>query len=65
MFEEALRLNPASPIALMEYANGLVMFDGDERADEATRLYRQAAALLPADAMEWLQVELARAELQA
>ncbi|MGV3573240.1 MAG: hypothetical protein ACO1PB_21815 [Ramlibacter sp.] len=64
LFEEALRLHPASPIALVEYANGLVMFDGDDRMDEATRLYRRAADLPPADAMERLQVELARAELQ-
>jgi len=64
MFEEALRLNPGSPIGLLEYANGLVMFDGEERVDEATRLYQRAAALPPVDAMERLQVELARADLQ-
>ena len=31
---------------------------------DATRLYEQAAASKPADAMEWLDVELAKAELQ-
>ena len=64
MFREALRLHPGSPIALVEYANGLVMLEGEHRMDEATRLYEQAASLPPADATERLDVELARAELQ-
>jgi tetratricopeptide (TPR) repeat protein len=63
MFEQALRLHPHSPIALIEYANGLVLLEGDRRRDEATRLYRQAAALQPMDAMERLDVELARSDL--
>jgi tetratricopeptide (TPR) repeat protein len=63
MFQEALRLHPRSPIALIEYANGLVMLEGDGKLKEATRLYEQAAALEPCDAMERLDVELARAEL--
>ncbi|GAB3774017.1 hypothetical protein GCM10028796_47490 [Ramlibacter monticola] len=63
MFQEALRLHPHSPIALIEYANGLVMLEGDGKLKEATRLYEQAAALQPADAMERLDVDLARAEL--
>ena len=63
MFREALRLHPHSPIALVEYANGLVMLEGEARLKEATRLYEQAAALQPLDAMERLDVELARAEL--
>lgn len=63
-FQEALRLHPASPIALVEYANALVMLDGEDRMEEATRLYERATALQPLDAAERLQVELARAELQ-
>jgi tetratricopeptide (TPR) repeat protein len=65
MFRQALQLHPASPIALIEYANGLVMLEGEERMEEATRLYEQAAAMQPLDAMERLDVELARAELAA
>ena len=65
MFQEALKLHPRSPIALIEYANGLVMLEGEKRMGEATRLYEQAAALQPLDAMERLDVELARAELEA
>ena len=62
-FKEALRLNPGSAIAMIEYANGLVMLEGDKRMKEATRLYEQAAASEPLDAMERLHVEMARVEL--
>ena len=63
LFQEALKLNPGCAIALIEYANGLVMLDGDKKLKDATRLYEQAAALKPADAKERLDVEMARAEL--
>jgi tetratricopeptide (TPR) repeat protein len=64
MFQDALALHPASPIALIEYANGLVMLEGERRMKDATRLYEQAAGLAPVDAMERLDVELARSELE-
>jgi tetratricopeptide (TPR) repeat protein len=65
MFQEALQLNPRSAIALIEYANGLVMLEGDAMFEQSTRLYQQAAAIEPLDAKEWLDVEHARAELEA
>jgi hypothetical protein len=40
------------------------MLDGDKYMAEATLLYEQAAKSKPLDAMEWLDVELARSELQ-
>lgn len=64
LFQEALKINPVSAIAMIEYANGMVMLDGDKKMKEATKLYEQAAACKPADAMERLDVELARAELE-
>jgi tetratricopeptide (TPR) repeat protein len=64
LFREALKLNPDSAIAMMEYANGLVMLEGDKKMKDATRLYEQAAACKPLDAMERLDVELARTELE-
>ncbi|MDB5966818.1 MAG: hypothetical protein JWQ72_3318 [Polaromonas sp.] len=64
LFKEALRLNPASAIAMVEYANGMVMLEGDKKMKEATRLYEQAAASKPLDATERLDVEMARAELE-
>ncbi|MGV8823290.1 hypothetical protein [Methylibium petroleiphilum] len=64
MFQTALKLNPGSAIAMVEYANGLVMLEGDKRMKEAEQLYAQAAACTPADAMERLDVEMAKAELE-
>ncbi len=64
LFQEALRLNPGSAIGMIEYANAMVMLEGDRRMKEATALYHQAAACEPKDAMEHLDVDLARAELE-
>jgi tetratricopeptide (TPR) repeat protein len=63
-FLEALKLQPRSAIALIEYANALVMLEGDKRMIQATELYQQAASLEAADAMEMLDIELAKAELE-
>jgi tetratricopeptide (TPR) repeat protein len=64
MFQQALKLNPTSAIAMIEYANGLVMLEGDKRMKDAEKLYADAAACVPADAMETLDVEMAKAELE-
>jgi tetratricopeptide (TPR) repeat protein len=64
MFKTALKLNPTSAIAMVEYANGLVMLDGEKKMKEATKLYEDAAACTPMDAMERLDVEMAKAELE-
>ena len=64
MFKAALKLNPTSAIAMVEYANGLVMLEGEKKMKEATALYEQAAACEPLDAMERLDVEMAKAELE-
>ena len=63
LYEEALKINPTSVITLIEYANGIVMLDGERRMREATRLYEQAVAIKPMDATEWLDSELAKVEL--
>jgi len=63
-YKAALKLNPGSAIAMIEYANGLVMLEGDKRMKEATKLYEDAAACEPLDAMERLDVEMAKAELE-
>jgi tetratricopeptide (TPR) repeat protein len=62
-FDAALKLIPDSAIARIEYANALVLLFGDKRMDDAVDLYEQAAALSPVEAMEKLDVELAKAEL--
>ena len=63
LYRTALELNPHSAIAMVEYANGLVMLEGERRMQEATALYEQAAACTPLDAMEQLDVDMAKAEL--
>ena len=59
-YQQALKLNPDSAIARIEYANGLILLFDKARLDEATKLYEQARAVQPMDAMERLDVELAR-----
>jgi tetratricopeptide (TPR) repeat protein len=64
MYQQALKLNPTSAIAMVEYANGLVMLEGEKKMKEAEKLYAQAAACEAMDAMERLDVEMAKAELE-
>lgn len=63
-YQRALKLNPDSAIARIEYANGLILLFGKSKLDEATKLYEEAAAQKPADAMERLDVERAKSELE-
>ena len=44
-FQKALKLNPDSAIARIEYANGLIMLFGKGRIADAEKLYKEAAAL--------------------
>ncbi len=61
-FETARKLFPESAIERIEYANGLLLLFGKSRIADAQKLYEDAAAATPADAMERLDVELARSE---
>jgi len=64
LYQSAMVLNPDSAITLAEYANGLLMLEGEPAASEATQLLERAAAFEPLDAMERLYVESARMALQ-
>lgn len=64
-FRRAVKLAPYSPIALMEYAHGLLLLDARANRNQAGQLYAQAAALEPADAMEKLDVARARRGIEA
>jgi tetratricopeptide (TPR) repeat protein len=64
-FRRAVKLAPHSPIALMEYAHGLLLLDARANRNQAGKLYAQAAALEPADAMERLDVARARCGIEA
>lgn len=63
LFAQALALNPHSAIAQIEYANALVILEGDKRMAEATQCYEQAAAMKALDAAQHLDVEMAQTEL--
>ncbi len=62
--ETAIELTPDSPIAHIEYANGLYLLYGDKKLDEVSELYVRAAEMEPRDAMEKLDVEFAKSELE-
>ncbi len=63
-FEIALNLTPMSPIAHIEFGNGLYLLYADSRLDQVTDLYIKASEMEPHDAMEKLDVESALAELE-
>jgi tetratricopeptide (TPR) repeat protein len=63
-YEKAIKLNPSSPIAHIEYANGLLMLFGDKEEDKAVKLYEKAAKMKGRDAMEVLDIEMAANELE-
>ena len=63
-FQKAMQLLPHSAIVKMEYANALMMLEGDAAMARATQLYEQAAAHEPLDAMERLGQALARTLLE-
>jgi hypothetical protein len=64
LYEAALRMMPESAIARVEFANGLVMLEGRKALASAEKLYAEAAGCPAHDAMERLDAELARAELE-
>lgn len=64
LLKTAIKLTPDSPIAHIEYGNGLMLLYGDKREDDAAAAYEKAAKLKPKDAMEKLDVEFARAQLE-
>ena len=62
--ERATRITPDSPITWIEYGNGLMLLHGDKREDDAAEAYENASRLKPKDAMEWLDVEYAKSQLE-
>ena len=60
----ALKLTPASPIAHVEHANLLLLLHGDKKEDAAAGAYEKAGKLKPRDAMEALDAEFARAQIE-
>ena len=63
-YEKAIKLNPSSPIAHIEYANGLLILFGDKEEDKAVKLYEKAAKMKAKDAMDVLDIAMANNELE-
>jgi len=62
-FAHGLQLQPRSALGLTEYAQALLMLDGDTRRAEARQLFAQAAGLEPVDALDFLAITVAQAGL--
>jgi hypothetical protein len=62
-YKTAITLNPDSAIAKTEYADGLFMLEGKKAMKEIDALYKQASEHQAMDAMEHLDVEAAKAQL--
>ncbi|MFY2764793.1 hypothetical protein [Arenimonas sp. MALMAid1274] len=60
----ALKLTPDSPIAWLEQGNLLLLLHGDKREDDAAAAFEKAGKLKPRDAMEALDAEFARSQLE-
>lgn len=60
----ALKLTPQSPIAWIEYGNGLMLLHGEKREDDVAEAYDKAANCKPLDAMEALDAEWAREQIE-
>jgi hypothetical protein len=64
LFKAAIAMMPHSAVAKIEYANGLVMLEGKKGMKQAEELYAEAAECVAMDAMERLDVEAAKEELE-
>ena len=62
--QSALKLTPDSPIAHLEHGNLLLLLHGDRKEDQAAAAYEKASKLKPRDAMERLDAELAREQIE-
>lgn len=64
LMTSALKLAPDSPIAHLEHGNMLMLLYGDKKEDAAANAIEKASKLKPKDAMEKLDAEHAKAQLE-
>lgn len=64
LLRRAIELTPESPIAYIEYGNGLMLLFGSKKEDQAAGEYEKATKLTPRDAMEKLDIEFAVSQLE-
>ncbi|MDD3353631.1 hypothetical protein [Zoogloea sp.] len=63
-FERACGLLPQSPVVRAEYARAVLLVWGSPQLSRVHELFREAAACQPCDALERLDVEWARSEIE-
>lgn len=63
LLHKSLRLQPQSPVALIQLARATLMLEGQRKLADANALYQQAAECAPLDAVQYLHVSAARAEI--
>ena len=63
-FEKALALTPDSAIVKVRYARAMQMLDGKRKQDEVRALYQAAARCVALDALERLDADLVRRQLE-
>ena len=64
LLKRAISLTPNSPIAHIEYGNGLMLLYGSKKESQAAGEYEKASQLKPLDAMEKLDIEFAAAQIE-
>jgi len=62
--KQALKLTPESPIAWIEFGNGLLLLHGDKREDDVAEAFDKAAKLKAHDAMEALDAAWAKDQIE-
>lgn len=60
----ALKLTPDSPIAHVEHGNVLLLLHGEKQEDAAASAYEKASNCKPKDAMEKLDAEFAKSQIE-
>jgi tetratricopeptide (TPR) repeat protein len=62
--KQAVKLTPDSPIAWIEFGNGLLLLHGDKREDDVAEAFDKAAKLKAHDAMEALDAAWAKDQIE-
>lgn len=62
--QAAIKLTPDSPIAHIEHGNLLLLLHGAKKEDAAAGAYEKASKIKPKDAMEKLDVDYAKAQIE-
>ncbi|HHL31901.1 MAG TPA: hypothetical protein ENJ41_04885 [Oceanospirillales bacterium] len=63
-FKKSLELTPDAPITAIEFANGLILLEGDKAMDRASELYQQASECEALDALQNCDISFAQDQFE-